>query len=577
MAASRLWVGLFSLFCFSKQCQATRTSHLQDEPVEPSRISHMTSEELLKLVAKDRAFLLQIQRELLLVMNFQRRRPNHFRSKFRTFDKSAEAVYQGSISAGLTIAGLADMAGAARLALDIAKTANDVNGYLSLADRISMYLAAKINLLVTKGHATPSESSPDVTLGHLYKAYQTARHAVSNTLYADSQDWFKYTGSEAVPIFKSLTQLDVQASSLLPQEVFILDQEVRHVVPKRSVWKPPMLQTNRKNQTTTTTLDVGSYGRLGDGRGWVRKDVFSAEGGIGMLPAFGRSGRKVQAIHFTDKQKKHMCDNMQQKLNSMQLLPHDKTKEVVRIATSKTHAVTNSLAETITGSVFGVAMLGVGFAFPPSVPLLAVAMPIIGLLRTGVKTAAVVGFENMLEPLLYYLIIALVNLEFAIFEPSAKPRSGSKLCSFDVNWLKGFSDATGPLGRTYCDIIHSRCAAGQYCMRRGLFTHTLGQLRRKGYCMDASWTLYDNGFVCAQDEDCKSGVCHFGAQLPNSNFTAFANRGLLGAASMKDLSPEVKSMLGVCVEPCNPSRPECSKVPDHEFGFVPSSAVQRDL
>lgn len=556
------------------------------EVEQPSRISQMSAEQL----RKDWAFLMQIQKELLLVTTWKQRQPEMFCTKFRPFDNVRDAnirdaVAMGSISAGLALGGLADLAGDPAVAQDInlASQVLTVEDYVAIEQQIATLFTAKITRMIQNGRSSPSEFSPDVTLGHLYRAYQSARNVVGNAFFARSQDWFKYTGTRAVPIFQSLKNLRVQVGSITPQEEFILDEQTTHIVPSSITWakdlESHLSSLFRINQddvprfNATPSLkwwngtdfdfqpsesqNLGLYGRLGDGRGWIRVDGDMTRGKLLRL-----SGNHEE-----------ICARMREKLDSVQLAG-TREMEHFRIAVSKLHGAVDSVPSNVGNAFAGVAALVLGLAVPSAAPVLAIVMPAIGLARTGVRTAATVGFETSLEPLLHYVMISLASFEFALFEPTIK---AAQACTVDdlKEELQKFGDNVGPFNRTPCDIVDNPCASGQICIRRGLFAQTSGQFRRRGFCIAAAWKINDNGLVCAQHEDCRSGLCHYGAQLPDDNLAAFANKGILefvSPTSIKDIDPEVKRMLGVCVKPCDPASAECSKLDRHAFGFVPASA-----
>lgn len=302
---------------------------------------------------------------------------------------------------------------------------------------------------------------------------------------------------------------------------------------------------NDIDDTSTKVGKVLNFARLGDGRGYVE----APEKG-GVIVNFRRLG----AVSRNE-----ACNEVRSNIEASEELPSSVLEDKVRAATQGVAEVTHSTAWDVGKAFFNVVLIGIAIGCPPSIPVIAVVAPVVSLVSTAVKTASGVGFEKLVKPILKYLFIGLVNMEMQVFNPDIRPSSG---CNYDPAMVQRFQTYFNhTFDRVRCDIIDQPCADGMFCMRDGLFTRIQGKANSFGFCMPAPWKQVDNGFVCTQDRDCKSGLCNRFTQLPDIGLVEEVEseeaktlkrkvQSAFGTTELKGLPPTTRQLLGVCVQPC---------------------------
>eukprot|EP00933_Yihiella_yeosuensis_P006118 TRINITY_DN11077_c0_g1_i5.p1 TRINITY_DN11077_c0_g1~~TRINITY_DN11077_c0_g1_i5.p1 ORF type:complete len:600 (+),score=107.78 TRINITY_DN11077_c0_g1_i5:63-1862(+) len=549
------------------------------------RISELSSEQLHSLMAKDSELLLQFHKDLVLLETIKRRMPDFFKKKFKDRDRAADAVVNGAFSFSRSLIGAAEMVSSVKAIWDTYKLYREYKNYHGILAEITEGYVARLSLLVNQADKVKADYAGDVTMGHLHQAFRGARKAVRNLYYAESQDWYKFIGKKSVPIWDSLGTFN-KVGMIRKNEDFILEPErVRafaHFAKEDDGDDMTMspFDENFDETVEAATIkpmkDMGEklYARLGDGRGWVDTEFPDTWGGLGLVH------KPYKTRKFSAEDRKGLCTFLQNRLSNV-TPPDDKTLEAIRSQVSGVQQVSHHWGWDLGETILGVGALGLAAIFPPSAVVVGVATPIVSLTSKTIRHGSQVAFEKMLQPLLEYSLLSLVNYEFALMNPDIKPKS--KVCDYDPTWMDQFKKAVGEVERIPCDILTNKCAGeDMFCMRQGVFTRTSGQYSTKGWCVKAHWPLFENSFPCLQDEECKSGLCWVGhGHLPEDSHTGVSD-GFFQALDWnkwnKDMRKPVQRLLGVCVEPCD-LKTQASEGCDRfdvqsSFGYLPSSDKQ---
>eukprot|EP00933_Yihiella_yeosuensis_P006120 TRINITY_DN11077_c0_g1_i7.p1 TRINITY_DN11077_c0_g1~~TRINITY_DN11077_c0_g1_i7.p1 ORF type:complete len:600 (+),score=116.89 TRINITY_DN11077_c0_g1_i7:63-1862(+) len=582
----QLWQAHAGRVNFAHQFSDLKPGSRADEGPWSGRISGLSSEQLRNLMAKDMELLLQFHKDLVLLENIRHRMPDFFEKKFETRDRVGEAVVEGAFEFSESVIGAAHMVKAVKAMWNLYESYTDLEDYYDVVTGITEGFVAKVSLLVMESDEVTLDYAGDVTMGHLHQAFRSAQKAVRNLYYANSQDWYKFKGTKPVPIWNNLKNME-QVGVIEKEEDFILEKErVRgfHGHSRREDAEDeekisPFDEGFSEMVEAAPVIpppDLGErlYARLGDGRGWVDTKFPDKWGGLGLV------NKPYMSNKFSNEERKGLCTFLQSKLSNVSA-PDDKTLEKIRSGVSGVQKVSHHWGWTLGEAILGVGAVGLAVVFPPSAIVLGIATPIMTVTSTTIRYGSQVAFEKMLQPLLEYSLLSLVNYEFALMNPDIKPKS--KVCDYDPTWMDQFKKAVGEVERIPCDILTNKCAGeDMFCMRQGVFTRTSGQYSTKGWCVKAHWPLFENSFPCLQDEECKSGLCWVGhGHLPEDSHTGVSD-GFFQALDWnkwnKDMRKPVQRLLGVCVEPCD-LKTQASEGCDRfdvqsSFGYLPSSDKQ---
>lgn len=543
------------------------------ETSDPKKLSEMSGDELKQIMSVDETMYMQVQKDMILLAEIQRHSPDFYKEKFKEEDRTSSEIAGGAFSAGMTLltVGLHDVHGWAKDVWEIGhKVFDHVHLAYEVKEAMALQFVAYVTMLTKLGSKAPTAYLPDVTLGHLQDALKEASMAVNNAYKAKNQHWYEHLGFSR-RIWDLSSEPPAMVGHLKEHEVVILDKFIIHG------WSGPPVPLDPFEDDFGTSFPskatVSNFARLGDGRGYVQYP-----------PDKGGNILNFRRLDASSKNK--ACNEVRSKIEASEELPSSALEDKVRSATQSVAEVTHSSAWGVGKALVNAVMIGIGIGFPPSIPALAVIAPAVNLVSTAVKTGSGVGFEKLIEPILKYLFIGLVNMEMEIFNPDIRPSSD---CNYDPSMVKQFQTYFNhTFGRVRCDIIDQPCADGMFCMRDGLFTRVSGKANSFGFCMPAPWKQVANGFVCTQDRDCKRGLCNrFTSQLPDVDLVEEGESPeaqtlkrkvqlLFGTTQLSGLPKETKALLGVCVQPCRvgaASKGNCEIVRSGAgYGYMPETA-----